>query len=71
AQLRNKIGQQQMKVRADSMEMIAARNDLKIATEQYRRQKNMYDSGVVSLTQLEQRNITFQNAQAKSTSADI
>lgn len=71
AQLRNKIGQQQMKVRADSMEMLAARNDLKIATEQFRRQKNMYDSGVVSLTQLEQRNISYQNAQAKSTSADI
>ena len=31
----------------------------------------MYDSGLVSLTQLEQRNAGFQNAQAKNTSAEI
>jgi multidrug resistance efflux pump len=71
AQLQNKIGQQRMKVRSDSMEMLAARNDLKIATDQFRRQKNMYDSGLVSMTQLEQRNIAFQNATAKNTSAEI
>lgn len=71
AQLQNKIGQQRMKVRSDSMEMLAAKNDLKIATDQFRRQKNMYDSGLVSMTQLEQRNVSFQNATAKSTSAEI
>ncbi len=31
----------------------------------------MYDSGLVSLTQLEQRNMSFQNAIAKKTSAEI
>lgn len=71
SQVENKIRQQQMKLQADSMDMLAAMNDLSIATKQYNRQKNMYDSGLVSLTQLEQRNVSFQNATAKKTSAEI
>jgi multidrug resistance efflux pump len=71
SQVENKIRQQRMKVQADSMDMIAANNDLQIATKQFTRQKNMYDSGLVSLTQLEQRNAGFQNAAAKKTSAEI
>ncbi len=71
SQIENKIRQQVMKVQSDSMEMLAANNDFTIATEQYRRQKNMYDSGLVSLTQLEQRNVSFQNSNAKKTSAEI
>jgi multidrug efflux pump subunit AcrA (membrane-fusion protein) len=71
SQIENKMRQQQMKIQSDSMEMLAAKNDYTIAVEQFRRQKNMYDSGLVSLTQLEQRNISFQNANAKKTSAEI
>lgn len=71
SQIENKIRQQRMKVQADSMDMIAATNDYNIATKQFTRQKNMYDSGLVSLTQLEQRNVSFQNATAKKTSAEI
>lgn len=71
SQVRNKIYQQGMKVTADSMDMVAATNDFAIATKQFARQKNMYDSGLVSLTQLEQRNIAYQNAVAKKTSAEI
>lgn len=71
SQIENKIRQQRMKVQADSMDMIAATNDLSIATKQFSRQKSMYDSGLVSLTQLEQRNVTYQNAVAKKTSAEI
>ena len=71
SQIENKIRQQRMKVQADSMDMIAANNDYSIATKQFTRQKNMYDSGLVSLTQLEQRNMSFQNATAKKTSAEI
>ena len=71
SQIENKIRQQRMKVQADSMDMIAAENDFSIATKQFSRQKNMYDSGLVSLTQLEQRNVSFQNATAKKTSAEI
>ncbi|HMO61612.1 MAG TPA: HlyD family efflux transporter periplasmic adaptor subunit [Ferruginibacter sp.] len=71
SQLENKIRQQRLKVSADSMDMQAANNDFIIATRQFERQKNMYDSGLVSLTQLEQRNVAYQNAVAKKTSAEI
>jgi multidrug efflux pump subunit AcrA (membrane-fusion protein) len=67
----NKIRQQQLKIRSDSMDLLAAGNDLEIKTAQYRRQKIMYDSGVVSLVQLEQRNQAYQESMAKRTSADI
>ncbi len=71
SQIENKMRQQKMKVQSDSVDMLAANNDLAIATKQFARQKNMYDSGLVSLTQLEQRNMGFQNAMAKKTSAEI
>jgi multidrug efflux pump subunit AcrA (membrane-fusion protein) len=66
----NKLGQLQLKVQADSAESAAALNDFNIATLQYNRQKTMYDSGLVSLTQLEQRNQLYQNAFAKKISAE-
>ncbi|MBL7729926.1 MAG: HlyD family efflux transporter periplasmic adaptor subunit [Chitinophagaceae bacterium] len=69
-QLQNKLQQLYLKVQSDSMESIAAGNDFKIAGQQYDRQKAMYDSGLVSLTQLEQRNQSFQNAMAKKVSAE-
>ena len=69
-QLENKLAQLRLKVQSDSMEAIAANNDFKISTQQYNRQKAMYDSGLVSLTQLEQRNQAYQNALAKKVSAE-
>jgi multidrug resistance efflux pump len=71
AQLQNKVRQSQLKILSDSMEMVAARNDYKYADNQYRRQKVMYDSGIASLLQLEQRNQAYQNALAKRTAAEI
>jgi multidrug efflux pump subunit AcrA (membrane-fusion protein) len=70
-QLNNKLGQLALKARSDSMDMIAAINDFNIATEQYRRQKVMRDSGLASLVQLEQRNQQYQNANAKKIGAEI
>jgi multidrug efflux pump subunit AcrA (membrane-fusion protein) len=69
-QLKNKLQQLTVKAEADSMDMVAAINDWKIATLQYGRQKAMYDSGLVSLTQLEGRNINYQNSAAKKISAE-
>jgi multidrug resistance efflux pump len=71
SQIENKIRQQRLKVQADSMDMLAAQNDFNIASLQYKRQKSMFDSGLVSLTQLEQRNQVYQNFMAKKTSAEI
>lgn len=69
-QLQNKILQLRLKLQSDSMEYLAAKNDFNIANVQYKRQKTLYDSGLVSLTQLEQRNQSFQNANAKKISAE-
>ncbi len=69
-QLLNKLNQIQLKVQADSAETFAANNDVNIGNKQYIRQKAMYDSGLVSLTQLENRNQQFQNAQAKKIMAE-
>jgi multidrug efflux pump subunit AcrA (membrane-fusion protein) len=71
AELENKIAQQRMKIRSDSMELVAAANDFNIKSEQFRRQRVMYDSGLASLVQLEQRNQAFQESSAKRTSAEI
>lgn len=70
SQLQNKILQLQIKLQSDSAELSAAANDYQIAAKQYKRQQAMYDSGLVSLTQLEQRNAYFQNAAAKKISAE-
>lgn len=69
-QLMNKLNQLQLKVQADSADLAAAHNDFNIASLQFTRQKAMYDSGLVSLTQLETRNQQYQNAQAKKISAE-
>ncbi|MFM6925243.1 MAG: HlyD family secretion protein [Ferruginibacter sp.] len=70
SQLQNKILQLKIKLQSDSAEMAAAANDYLIAAKQYKMQQAMYDSGLVSLTQLEQRNASFQNAAAKKISAE-
>lgn len=69
SQLENKIRQQRIKVESDSMEMVAANNDFNIASRQLARQRTMFDSGLVSLTQFEQRNQTYQSAMAKRIAA--
>jgi hypothetical protein len=69
-QLFNKLRQVNLKIQSDSMDLIAATNDLNIATKQLSRQRALYDSGLVSLTQLEQRNQYYQNALAKKIGAE-
>jgi multidrug resistance efflux pump len=69
-QLKNKYGQAEVKLQSDSMEVIAAANEWRIASVQYSRQKALHDSGLVSLTQLELRNQAYQTAWAKKISAE-
>lgn len=69
-QLINKYRQAEVKLQSDSMEVVAATNDLNIALLQYNRQKALKDSGLVSLTQLESRNQVYQSAMAKKISAE-
>lgn len=69
-QLNNKMRQQRLKAEADSMDMIAARNELNIASLQYNRAQVLLDSGVFTKVQFEQRNQAFQNARAKAQSTE-
>lgn len=69
-QLQNKVRQLEIRLQSDSIESVAAANEYRIATRQYSRQRQLFDSGLVSLTQLEQRNQGFQNAAAKKLSAE-
>ncbi len=69
-QLVNKQEQLRLKVESDRADVQAAGNDFNIATLQFNRARAMYDSGLISLTQFEQRNQAYQNATAKKISAE-
>lgn len=69
-QTKNKLKQAEVKLLSDSMEMVAANNDARIAALQYDRQQMLHDSGLVSLTQLEGRNQSLQTSLAKKISAE-
>ncbi|MDB5197799.1 MAG: secretion protein HlyD family protein [Flaviaesturariibacter sp.] len=69
-QLDTKLRQLAMKAASDSLETVAAANEWRIALLQYGRQQKLFDSGLVSLTQLETRNQALQNAVAKKLAAE-
>ncbi len=64
-QLGNKLRQLDYKLAAENAELIAVNNELALAKDQFDRQQKMYDEGLVSQTQLQQRNLSFQNVVAK------
>lgn len=64
-QIKNKINQCNLYIENDSMLLIAAISELKIAKDQLKRQEELYKNGLKSLTELEQRRQSFQNAESK------
>jgi hypothetical protein len=64
-QATNKIRQIENYLIADSMALVAVESELVIADKQLKRQRELYDKGVKSLTELEQRTQQFQNVLAK------
>ncbi len=64
-QLGNKLKQLDNKLAGENAELSAVANELSLAKDQYDRQQKMYDEGLVSQTQLQQRNLSYQNALAK------
>lgn len=64
-QLKNKIQQLNNKLVGEKAELLANENETKLLKNQYERQLKMYEDGLVSQTQLQQRNIQYQNATAK------
>lgn len=69
-QLKVKIQQLNNKLAAEETELKAANNELNLSADQYERQQKMYDEGLVSLTQFQQRSVSYQNALAKKTAAE-
>ena len=70
SQLKVKISQLNNKLAGEEAELAAVNNELRMSADQYDRQKKMYDEGLVSLTQFQQRSVSYQNALAKKTSAE-
>lgn len=70
AQLKIKLAQLNNKIAAEEAELAAVGNELKLLEDQYGRQQKMYEEGLVSLTQFQQRSVSYQNALAKRTSAE-
>ena len=69
-QLRNKLKQYNLQVQSDSMSFTAAQNQFKISTDQLNRQKKLYEEGLKSLTDLEQKQQYLQDAQSKKISTE-
>lgn len=69
-QLKNKLKQYTLQVQSDSIAFEAAVSQMKISDEQLKRQQQLYNSGLKSLTDLEQKQQYFQNALAKKISAE-
>lgn len=69
-QLSNKLKQLNNKLISEKAELEAADNEYNLAKDQYNRQQKMYAEGLVSQTQLQQRNAYYQNALAKKIMVD-
>jgi multidrug efflux pump subunit AcrA (membrane-fusion protein) len=69
-QLSNKLKQLNNKLISEKAELEAADNEYNLAKDQYNRQQKMYAEGLVSQTQLQQRNASYQNALAKKIMVD-
>jgi membrane fusion protein, adhesin transport system len=61
-----KIKQMAFKVITDSTDCIAAKANFKVAEEQITRFKELFSKGLISETELEQREVSVQNARAKT-----
>ncbi len=64
-QLDNKLSQLKNKLLGDQAEFEAVKNEFELVKDQYERQEKMFKEGLVSQTQLQQRNISFQNSLSK------
>lgn len=64
-QAQNKLLQAKLKVKSDSIDFEASKIDLQIAERQIGAIQNLYDEGLKSLTELEEKKSKFQEKQAK------
>jgi multidrug efflux pump subunit AcrA (membrane-fusion protein) len=64
-QLKNKKQQLENKLSGENAELVAVTNEYNLLKNQYERQEKMFADGLVSQTQLQQRNAAYQSALSK------
>ena len=64
-QARNLVKQAQLLIASDSIDLKAAETNFEIAKRQFNRIEQLYDDGLKSLTDLEEKKLKLQDAQAK------
>ncbi len=69
-QAKNYLKQARLSVVSDSVDFEAAKTNYQIALKQYKRQEELYEDGLKSLTELEARKLKLQETQAKMISAE-
>ena len=69
-QAKNKVQQAHLKLTSDSIDFKATQTNYNIADKQFKRQQELYTQGLVSLTNLELRELKFQESMAKVISAE-
>lgn len=69
-QAKNKLRQGVLKVKSDSLDLIAAKSNIEIAEKQYKRFEGLYEQGLKSLTELENYRQAYREAEAKFVSAE-
>ncbi len=69
-QAQNKLKQAYLKVKSDSIENLAAKNNLEVSKEQMKRFEELYSKDLISKTEFETRKVALQNATAKSIDAE-
>ncbi len=69
-QARNKLRQAELKLVSDSMDFKAEKVSYEIAENQFARQKTMFDQGLKSLTELQDKEQKFRQSQAKLISSE-
>jgi adhesin transport system membrane fusion protein len=65
-QAQNKLIQAQLSAQSDSIELIAAKLERNIAQTQLDRTQNLFDQGLKAVTDVEDKKLKFQSAQAKT-----
>jgi multidrug resistance efflux pump len=69
-QTKNKLRQAELKVSSDSIDFNAASANYKTAEDQYARTKELYQQGLKSLTELENRNLQVQKTKSDMIAAE-
>ncbi|MDC1222257.1 HlyD family secretion protein [Salibacteraceae bacterium] len=69
-QVKNKLKQANLKIQSDSIKYEASITNFKIAQEQYKRMGKLYEDGLKSLTDLENRKLKLQKTEAEKIGAE-